>query len=59
MINLVKLLGHTLVRMLFLILLMAWLNKVNIVVMWWKDILKQTCDDWKEDDKDFENSTKC
>ena len=44
--------------MLLTILLAVWLKKVNIAVMWWKNILTMNLWRNKEDNKDFENSPK-
>ena len=37
--------------------LLIQLKKVNIVVMWWKNILTKKLLITKEDDEDFKNST--
>ena len=44
--------------MLFAILVIVLLKKVNSVVMWWKNFNKELVMT-KEDNEDFENSTKC
>ena len=44
--------------MLLAILVIVLLKKVNSVVMWWKNFNKELVMT-KEDNEDFENSTKC
>ena len=41
--------------MLFTISLIKWLKKVNIAVMWWKNILTKKFVLTKEDNEDFKN----
>ena len=44
--------------MLFTVLVAVWSKKVNIVVMWWKKHFNKELAMTKEDNEDFENSTK-
>ena len=37
--------SYTWAKRLSKILLAVWTKKVNIIVMWWKNISKRTCDD--------------
>ena len=41
--------------MLFTISLIKWLKKVNVAVMWWKNILTKKFVLTKEDNEDFKN----
>ena len=42
----------------FTILLIGWLKKVNIAMKWWKKHFNKELVMTKEDNEDFENSTK-
>ena len=56
---LVSLLSVTKSYLLFTILLIVWSKKIKPAVMWWKKKINKERVVTKEDNKDFENPTKC